>query len=622
MPDALPAPSWRRHVPLVLAVGIALLGCRALYFFCDDAFIFYRFCGNAYDGHGFVWNPAPWAPVEGYTSFGWVVGLYLVWVLTGLAPPQTANPIVLSAGLLSLWVLHRYLQRLPLSERLQAWRPWLTGAVLLGTAANHSFATWLSSGMETAVFALIALSWTLRAMSLRSTSFARDYAGLWVLAALAHLFRPDGGLLALATGAIGLHGWLRLGQPFNRLALRSWPVLVPVAHVLWRRWYYGDWQPNTYYAKVVEAWPESGLRYLYCFAVEHGVWLWLPLALVWLVVAAVRDGVRPLWGERFAALVAVGAWLAHIGYYTLVVGGDHFAFRVFVQLVPMLLLSALVMGVSLRLPRGLLLGGLAALVVVVDVPGWWMERALVGREAAGFVRAAPTVPALLQPLLVEYDRCQAWLHVHSVGFRRATHALFCSIARSQLPERRPGQVLGSVPGQRLVYRADAVGVISWALADVAIVDGHGLNDWVIARNRKAPSKSFDFAVLGGAFPVLDRNGDRRLDAAELGAIADQRLLDSIGPTLPAEVWVDILCALSDRDHDAALDLAELQEAIQQLLPPRQMAHEREPPPGYVEALRPNVTDQGGPLRVLPDVVPLTDDEIRAVEQRYRAMVPR
>ncbi len=633
MPLAPPSPLWRTLLPFALAAGLAVFGFWATWFLCDDAFINYRFCGNAYDGHGFVWNPAPWAPVEGYTSFGWVALLYLVWVITSLEPPQTAIPITLCCGLLTLWIVGRRLAALVLPAAAERWRPVFASLVLLGIAGNHSFATWLSSGMETSMFGLVVLLWTLRAMALHEGSLRRNLTWLAVWATFAHLVRPDGDLLVLATLAVAAHAWLLrkvtqqvTQQVTQRITLRATavaltPLLVPVAHVLWRKWYYGDWQPNTYYAKVVEAWPASGVRYLYCFAVEHGVWLWLPLAMLWLLVMAARHGVRALWGERFAALVAVGTWLAHVGYYTLVVGGDHFAYRVFVHLVPMMLLSSLVMMVSLRLPRALMLGWSILLVVVMDVPGWWMERALVGREADGFVRAAPTVPAVLRPLLVEYDRCQAWLHVHSVGFRRATHALFCAAARGELPKRAPGQIEGAVPGQRLVYRADAVGVVSWALADVAIVDGHGLNDWVIARNRRPPPAiPFDAATLRVAFPTLDLDHDQRLDANELAAAA--HLLVSIGPLMRPVVWVDVLCSLSDRDDDGRLDIDELTDAVAQLLPPRQMAHEREPPAGYIEALRPNVTDAGGHRRVLPEVVPLTDDELRAVEQRFRAMVKR
>jgi hypothetical protein len=209
--------------------------------------------------------------------------------------------------------------------------------------------------------------------------------------------------------------------------------------------------------------------------------------------------------------------------------------------------------------------------------------------------------------------------VHSVGFRRATHAHFCAAALSELPKRARGQIEGASPGVRLVYEADAVGVVGWSLADVMILDGHGLNDWVIARHRApAPAQSLDPAVVRAAFPTFDADHDQRLDAGELAATS--HLLASIGPNLRPEVWADVMLALSDDDGDGALDADELARAIGAMLPPRQMAHERHPPEGYIEALRPNVDDKGPRRTVRRDVVPLTDDEVRQVEQRFRAMV--
>lgn len=621
-----PSPSLsllRRWAPLLVALLVAAWGGRQLLWFCDDAFINYRFSGNAHDGHGFVWNPPPFLPVEGYTSFGWVAGLWLVWEWLGIEPPDAAVPIAFAAGLGVLWVLARQLRHLSLPAESERWRPWLGAAVLLGVAANHSFATWLSSGMETSVYSLIALGFTLQAFACgaaAATRPLRPLGGLALLAALAHLVRPDGDLLVLATLAIA--GWLWwLGRRTVAVIGGCLPLVVPVWHVLWRKSFYGEWQPNTYYAKVVDAWPASGLRYLYCYAIEQGLWVWLPVALLWLGWAARRHGVAALWRQRWPALVAVGAWLAHVGYYTLVVGGDHFAYRVFVHLVPLCALALPRMMLDLW-PSAPAATGIAALFGVCSaVPGWWIERQFVGRELEGYVRTAPRLPAPLRPLVRSYDRYQAWLLVHSVGFRRPLHAVSCALQRQSLPRRAPGQVLGAVPGQRLVLRADAIGVLSWALPDVAILDGHGLCDAVIARYRPpVVAANVELGQLEAALPAFDLDRDGRLDARELAGAA--HLLVAIGPQVPAAVWAELLLALGDDDGDELLSAAELLSAVRQLLPPRQMAHEREPPPGYIEALRPNVLTAGGVRRVDPDVVPLTDDELRAVEQRFRALVGR
>ncbi|MFO1523727.1 MAG: hypothetical protein U1G05_17200 [Kiritimatiellia bacterium] len=68
----------------------------------DDAYIAFRYIGNAHLGFGYVWNPPPFQPVEGYTSFLWVALLDLVWRLTGIEPPASANWISLGFSLGSL----------------------------------------------------------------------------------------------------------------------------------------------------------------------------------------------------------------------------------------------------------------------------------------------------------------------------------------------------------------------------------------------------------------------------------------------------------------------------------------------------------------------------------------
>ena len=54
-------------------------------------------------------------------------------------------------------------------------------------------------------------------------------------------------------------------------------VVLVSAHFLFRYAYYGEWLPNTYYAKHVRPWYESGFRYLWAAALETGLYL-LPAA--------------------------------------------------------------------------------------------------------------------------------------------------------------------------------------------------------------------------------------------------------------------------------------------------------------------------------------------------------
>ena len=95
-------------------------------------------------------------------------------------------------------------------------------------------------------------------------------------------------------------------------------VLV-TAHFLFRYGYYGEWLPNTYYAKHVRPWYESGFRYLWAAALETGLYLLLPLTFV-----ALRERWRR-YRDGIYALVLLCISL-HM-YYLLRIGGDHFEYR-------------------------------------------------------------------------------------------------------------------------------------------------------------------------------------------------------------------------------------------------------------------------------------------------------
>jgi arabinofuranosyltransferase len=58
------------------AVGL-VVGRKTFYFLTDDAYIIFRYVSNSVEEYGLVWNPPPFRPVEGYTSFLWAVVLRL-----------------------------------------------------------------------------------------------------------------------------------------------------------------------------------------------------------------------------------------------------------------------------------------------------------------------------------------------------------------------------------------------------------------------------------------------------------------------------------------------------------------------------------------------------------------
>jgi arabinofuranosyltransferase len=424
-----------------------------------------------------------------------VLLLASVWAATGVAPPESANWISLLLGYGTLLQVFRIFQRMSLPESFRHRQLALLGLVLLGTVTNRSFLAWLSSGLETSLFNFLVTTWVHLGLVP-----PRERGPAWVakasgVSALLALTRPDGLLFCAATAS--LVDWDLLVERSRRgtRILATLPFSLALAHLIWRRVSYGVWLPNTYYAKVVGAWPESGARYLLCFAIENGLAIWLLLA----ALALARGRRRPQ-AERAASrrraqfigpgaaalgpLVVCGALAAHAGYYTFVVGGDHFEYRVYSHLVPLFFLSAVWLAArGLRSPAAATLA--LALMVLASWPIPWVHwaetRGLRTRDQTHllFAPIAQRFPAPLRWPVERWDRLQEWLIGHAVCLRHQEHKVFHEFMRARLPSRAEGSKIRW--DDRMVMAAGNIGVLGWALPEVAILDTSGLTDRIVAR---------------------------------------------------------------------------------------------------------------------------------------------
>jgi arabinofuranosyltransferase len=540
---------------VLYAVGLWALACvgcyfgwKVFWFLVDDAYIAFRYISNRWLGYGYTWNAPPFLPVEGYSSLLWIVLLDAIWSLFGIEPPASANVVSLicafgSLAIVALWVTQRWTD-ITAGLRL----PWLLFWTLALVVVNRNFLIWSSSGMETALFNLLLLLWLFLAFGLLEAP-RRNAALIAATAWLLTMTRPDGLLFWLATCMLlAVLGNAR-ALAWPALGVRALPLLGTPLHVGWRYWYYGSWLPNTYYAKVVSAWPEAGVRYLASFVLEYGLLLWLSvLALVCARVVRARAGSWRRLRSPAALLTAIacGAVLAHLGYYVIVVGGDHFEYRVLSQLAPLIAL-AFVRAAALLASMPLAGVLCAALLVFGNVIPWthWELTRHVNERAHAVKLTAKVAPALAQPfalLALPFDALQAELIGQGIGVRHQEHKVFRLWQSSLYPSRANGLKLRArQPNPVHVY--PCVGVPAWSLPRFHIVDSVGLNDYVIART-----------------PVpRHRRG--------------------------------------------------------------YMAHERTPPPGYIESFLPNIQfNRARRLIELRRVRPLTDARIREIERRYRAIV--
>lgn len=597
---------------IVLAVGLVVTvwyGWRALLFLTDDAFIAFRYVSNAMAGRGLVWNPEPFLPVEGYTSFLWVALLWGVWAAFGVEPPEAANVLSLLCGYATLFVGWRVLRRMAVPQLSASARIALAAVVLFSVATSRVFLTWLSSGLETSLFVLCMTWWVAQATTPRASRSRHHIALMALAAAMTALTRPDGMLVVAATFAIVVVE----GGPRRRF-LALWPLLLVATHLVWRRCFYGAWLPNTYYAKFVAVWPEAGWRYAASYAVENGTWAWLLLASAW-IGWAVRRRVwwppRRLW-HNAGAVGAVVVVLAHAVYYMLVIGGDHFEYRVLAHLPLLLMLSAAWMAVAmLRRPGPLL--AVVALVGAAQMPMSWWAWYHDDRPKA-------EAPTLLRPVLSAYAAWQAWLHERFVCLRWKEHKAMADGLQVEHGTREEGARIAWA--DRPVVASPTAGVISWMLPNVALIDGYGLNDWVVARTPPPPKGAG--ALILAMFDGLDVDSDGVLHPAELRSAAATVLAgDAAGNATPAAIdaYVHHLLAEHDKNHDGVIDREDVRRAAIDL-DGRRMAHERQAPMEYVLGFRPNVQRARRGFFVESRAVPLTDADIVAHESAWRARVQR
>lgn len=480
----------------LLAGGLLVAGWYSFWYLTDDAYIAFRYVGNSMLGYGYVWNMPPFMPVEGYTSFLWVALLDLVWRTTGTAPPESANLLTLGCSALTLLFTAILLLKVASTGRLRSWRLPILALGLLGLISNRTFLAWTSSGLDAALFNCLVLAWV-TVVLLPSRSHWRWAVALGTVAALSALTRPDGLLIVGATLALfGLRAWgdWRSGSRPWGVAWGLLPLLALPLHLLWRFNTYGAWLPNTYFAKrdtTIDRFA-SGSRFLLTFVIEYSLWFWFALALILTVILLMR---RPRLRLTFGGVASsiVGLTItAHMGYYTFLIGGDHFEFRVYSHLIPLIMVSFVWMLAALRL-RPAAATTLLALFVLLSWPiPWahWIEsQRYTSRETTGFFkisvaevisRQMPATPAWLLNYIRFYDEQQFWLISHAIGMRHQEHKIFHRYLVEVIPPR--GTPPFTTGEGYLVTVGNSVGVLAWSRPWANVIDTFGLNDYVIARN--------------------------------------------------------------------------------------------------------------------------------------------
>lgn len=256
----------------------ALLGQQLLMrgYTMDDAFISFRYARNVAQGEGWVYNPGS-EPVEGFTNFLWTALLVPVFRL-GLEPMPAAQALGMACSVIVIFLAFRLTWAGVSHPR--GWLPFWTPVFLIVTGA---FVYHAVTGLETHLFTLGLTAGVYFFLKRSRTGLA--LSSFFFL--IATLTRPEGLPLFIVSLLFLIGWWSQRDEDFSSLLLFVLLYAIPLAvFLLWRHRTFGQWLPNTYWAKsgpVSERLPEGAL-YVWRFFSHAGAlipWFACFIPLLW-----------------------------------------------------------------------------------------------------------------------------------------------------------------------------------------------------------------------------------------------------------------------------------------------------------------------------------------------------
>ena len=315
----------------ITGIGYALLlASRIMYmnrnFYHDDAYITLRYARNYIAGFGIVWNPGEY--VQGYTNFLHLIliaflgkfGIDLVWA-------SRIVGVTALAGLVGILILFKATVKNERGAPL-----WHLPAILVVTSAP--MLVWSLGGLEGTLFSLLVAGGCLLFLVAMDASTKHWlFAASGVFLGLSFLTRPDG-IVFIAASLVWLLWVTWKNKPpayFNFLAYVAGVAIIVTPYVIWQMFYYGDFLPNTFYAKTGTP---LGLRLASGFSYMTDYLVRPPFLPILVFSSLVYTCFKRLWSSKLAYLaLSVSAYVIFIIF----VGGDHMqSFRLLLPVVPLM----------------------------------------------------------------------------------------------------------------------------------------------------------------------------------------------------------------------------------------------------------------------------------------------
>lgn len=290
----------------------------------DDAMISMRYARNLVQGHGLVWNIGQ-PPVEGFTNLGWTLVMAALHLIP-FSPAHISLAVMLIAALILLGNTVVVFQIAQTLDSSAAFAPFIAATM---TAFYFPIVFWSLRGLEVGALTLTIDAALLLALRIRRGPKPASVYGLTLLLGLAVLLRMDAflqcALFLIYIGA-AFNAGNQSNPSSNKIIKNKWFViglpalftlLVVIGILLFQRFYFGDYLPNTYYLKVtgVTAWERirTGLLSLNDYASRDFL---MPLVFALIGLATVREL------RTRQSLLLLSLFLVQIGY-SVWVGGDY-----------------------------------------------------------------------------------------------------------------------------------------------------------------------------------------------------------------------------------------------------------------------------------------------------------
>ncbi len=304
-------------LPVVLFGHSSTIAGEKYWWLDDDAMISMKYARNLADGFGLVWNPGD--RVEGYTNFLWTLYMALVHLLP--IPTSKTSLVVLVTNIALAIATVPYIVRI---IRQLDGNNLVVIATLVGYVFNRGLLAWTAAGFETALltFLFIMLIYRIIEESRLSQPKIQTYAYIAIMS----LVRADAAVLSVL-----LYGTSFILNKERKTVFfySAVSLIFPIAHEVFRIYYYGDILPNTAYLKT-QNWNGkylAGLKYILDFIKNYSI------MIIFAVTALALTRTK-----EFRCLFSI---VTLYMIYVASVGGDTYpSFRFLLPVLPLLMILA------------------------------------------------------------------------------------------------------------------------------------------------------------------------------------------------------------------------------------------------------------------------------------------